>query len=1065
MLRLPATLMGASSSSSSVTSLRPLRALRPLRSLSSTPHTSSDKSWQASGSEIQEATRKAMIHDLTSESLTSIQETVPWFLSTLPPAYFRQTTAGIRTSHLKAITALRGVDMGLSLDLNGVAEDGRRVVTFIRPGDEKGMLLSQIRSLPKYDVPLTRVGIYTASDASMALNVFTYGSPLTDGDAQDDDQPDSTNVITDLAREVFEGERSFPGVEREACEPGAVEEYIGRCSPAYLNNSVSRRFLKQMSLYRAVAGTEGVAVEVEEFDANEYKDVGSGSTPLGKMWWVDSAIANSLPQYALEYFARVMKVNDLNIVRCHLDQVDDGENGEVTQLRMLVEPAKGGNGSDFDWKRLQRNLKRQKWIDPATADLLDKHPHLGIRRSEIITAFSSLLHPIMSPSNPVAYSKANIFASVTSKASIDRVAEIASFFIEKFDPRTGRMSESDQQSRAAELVKSIDASVVDRASNELLKKCVEVVSKTLRTNLFLEDRYALSLRLDPSLMHDFDDREHPYGVFFSHGRRFNGYHVRFRDISRGGMRIVTPGTGEQLALESGRHYDECYGLSFAQQMKNKDIPEGGSKCVCLVDTVGMSKENKNFVMRKSVKAFSDSLLDLIVETPETAEGALDYFGKPEVLYLGPDEQVLPEDINWIVQRAAKRGYRNPSAFMSSKPKAGINHKEFGVTSEGVNVFLDVALREVMNIDPTKDEFTVKLTGGPDGDVAGNEINILFREYGDNVKVVGMCDHTGSLEDPDGIDREELLRLFRESLPLGDFDTSKLNPKGKLHTVDTEEGVNMRNSMHNRVKADAFIPAGGRPNTVDISNYKQFLDADGKPSSPLIVEGANLFVTAEARQRLFEEAGVIVVKDSSANKAGVICSSYEICAAMLLSEEEFLENKEAIVADVLKKLRGFARVEAELLFKEYRNYPGALPHFSALISDTINTATDAIREEVDKLSPEERSKLLGLVKNHLPKKMAEMAFDRLETNVPPQYLVAAIASSLASKIVYSEGVNFVKSQPPENLSKIALRFIEAEVEVASLEKSLGGAQGMDSADKDKAIDLIRRGGVRSLLDVF
>ena len=153
----------------------------------------------------------------------------------------------------------------------------------------------------------------------------------------------------------------------------------------------------------------------------------------------------------------------------------------------------------------------------------------------------------------------------------------------------------------------------------------------------------------------------------------------------------------------------------------------------------------------SVKAFSDSLLDLIVETPETAEGTLDYFGKvrecaqgqgqsdryaerggqccmnnysfatrfarrsfasfanasfanasfanasfanasfarsralqPEVLYLGPDEQVLPEDINWIVQRAAKRGYRNPSAFMSSKPKAGINHKEVR-SGRGTNV--------------------------------------------------------------------------------------------------------------------------------------------------------------------------------------------------------------------------------------------------------------------------------------------------------------------------------------------------------------------------------------------
>ena len=43
---------------------------------------------------------------------------------------------------------------------------------------------------------------------------------------------------------------------------------------------------------------------------------------------------------------------------------------------------------------------------------------------------------------------------------------------------------------------------------------------------------------------------------------------------RGGLRLVTPGTGEQYAMESGRHYDECYGLAFAQSLKNKDIAEG-----------------------------------------------------------------------------------------------------------------------------------------------------------------------------------------------------------------------------------------------------------------------------------------------------------------------------------------------------------------------------------------------------------------------------------------------------------------------------------------------------------
>merc|ERR1712157_176604 len=124
--------------------------------------------------------------------------------------------------------------------------------------------------------------------------------------------------------------------------------------------------------------------------------------------------------------------------------------------------------------------------------------------------------------------------------------------------------------------------------------------------------------------------------------------------------------------------------------------------------------------------------------------------------------------------------------------------------------------------------------------------------------------------------------------------------------------------------------------IDINNYKQFLSEDGIPSSKLIVEGANLFVTAEAREKLYEDAGVMIVKDSSANKGGVITSSFEICAAMLASEEEFFENKEAIVAEVLAKLRGLAKSEAELLFQEAELYNESLPEVSQRISDVINS---------------------------------------------------------------------------------------------------------------------------------
>ena len=102
--------------------------------------------------------------------------------------------------------------------------------------------------------------------------------------------------------------------------------------------------------------------------------------------------------------------------------------------------------------------------------------------------------------------------------------------------------------------------------------------------------------------------------------------------------------------------------------------------------------------------------------------------------------------------------------------------------------------------------------------------------------------------------------------------------------------------------------------------------NGHPSSPLIVEGANIFISAEARTFLFNEGGVAIVKDSSANKCGVITSSAEVATSMLLTTEEFLEHKDEVVADVIDKLHHIAKAEAELLFKEYANHPGALPQF-------------------------------------------------------------------------------------------------------------------------------------------
>jgi glutamate dehydrogenase len=81
--------------------------------------------------------------------------------------------------------------------------------------------------------------------------------------------------------------------------------------------------------------------------------------------------------------------------------------------------------------------------------------------------------------------------------------------------------------------------------------------------------------------------------------------------------------------------------------------------------------------------------------------------------------------------------------------------------------------------------------------------------------------------------------------------------------------------------------------------------------------------------------------------------------MLLTEDEFFENKEQIVAEVLDKVRSLSKMEALLLFREYDNYPGSLPEVSQIISNAINVATDILTEALDHLSEEEIDSLLPL----------------------------------------------------------------------------------------------------------
>ena len=221
-------------------------------------------------------------------------------------------------------------------------------------------------------------------------------------------------------------------------------------------------------------------------------------------------------------------------------------------------------------------------------------------------------------------------------------------------------------------------------------------------------------------------------------------------------------------------------------------------------------------------------------------------------------------------------------------------------------------------------------------------------------------------------------------------------QGKIseRMVDRNEYMSIfQNNLYNY--ADIFMPCGGRPSTLNINNYLDYIP-NGKPSSLAIVEGGNSFITPEARIKL-QDAGIPIVKDASANKCGVITSSYEIMSGLLLEADEFQREKEQIVKEVLAKLAKLARGEAEWLFAMHKATGKYLTDLTEELSGTINRKNVAIAEYFS-VYPEMLKDEIILA--HLPKTLAEKYADRIK-RLPKEYRLVIASVELATRLVYNQ----------------------------------------------------------------
>lgn len=564
--------------------------------------------------------------------------------------------------------------------------------------------------------------------------------------------------------------------------------------------------------------------------------------------------------------------------------------------------------------------------------------------------------------------------------------------------------------KSLEEIQSMVAKAVTNDIDGLIWNSMLTFNKhVLKTNFFSAKKSCLSYRLDPAFFigTGLNFPAVPYGIFMLVGNEFHGFHVRFEDIARGGVRMIRSGSDQVYSLNFETVFQENYNLAYTQTLKNKEIPEAGSKGTVLLNRA--NQNNATLAFQKWVSG----VLDLMVPK----QGVHDLYGKEEIIFLGPDEGTA-DYMYWAADYARRRNYKYWKAFTTGKPPSlgGVPHDMFGMTTRSVHAYVLGCLRKAGLAEENVTKFQ---TGGPDGDLGSNEILISK----DRTKA--MVDGSGVLYDPNGLDRAELSRLAHKRAMVQEFDKSKLSEGGFLVLISdrevtlpngefVESGLKFRNEFHLNPlsSADVFVPCGGRPESINLSNIDKMFDDKGKPRFKFIIEGANLFLTNDARM-ILEKAGVVLYKDASANKGGVTSSSFEVLAALAMSDEEHtkhmcVQGKDfpAFYTEYVKEIQDIiqrnADMEFECIWREHEL--SGKPRFilTEEVSSKINALNTTIKNSALWQRPDLRKKVLS---EALPKTLTKLVpVDTAMQRIPEAYLQAIFGAYLASHFVYKYGIS-------------------------------------------------------------
>jgi len=827
-----------------------------------------------------------------------------------------------------------------------------------------------------------------------------------------------SQILTELTRE-------FPDFNQK--EFDRLLRIIWLNNENYVRISPPVRVARLLNLFQKGNQAGGLHLDVEQME-----ETGESRVML--------AVGNPPQKDFLLQVMEVFKRIGLGVNRAYCMNISNGIHPYfLSTFNVKIQGAVLAKDSDL-FRRLQIELYNTQILNVISNTYTDfvTNNIISGEDASLINAFISFSHSNLAHNQPDRFGLDEVINAFCSQPEISM--ELVKLFRSRFDPAF-KNREAVYKTTLEETTRIVDDyntghRYLDEIRRAIFRCGLSFIRNTLKTNFFVLVKQALSFRVDPAYLAELGPdytsdlpQGTPFRITFFFSRFGFGYHIGFSDIARGGWRTVIARSPDDYITNANTLFRENFVLAFTQHLKNKDIYEGGSKMVMLLNASNLKakeRDQETWRLYKLQYGVTNAFLDIFITENGTATNpnVVDYYGEDEPIELGPDENMHDNMIEAIARQSQKRGYILGNGIMSSK-KVGINHKEYGVTSLGVVTFAEITMRE-LGINIRKDPFSVKLTGGPNGDVAGNAIRLML-ERCPKVQIRLILDGTAALCDMNGADHKELARITLNH-DLEAFDPKKLHTGGLMlfrsgsrteglkelyrKVTKTDKGLSEEwisvdefsrefGELPFSVQADLFIPGGGRPETIDILNWEKFLNADGTPSSKVIVEGANSFITPDARIKL-QKKGVIIMRDASANKCGVISSSYEIIANLLLTDEEFLSNKDRYVADVLQILEKRAADEASLIIKRHKEQPNLLyTEISNSISTEINNHYGRLFKFFQKrpeicLQPLFKKAIMS----HLPKFLSENSqYSKRIAKLPQKYLFAILAAEIGSAMVY------------------------------------------------------------------